>query len=253
MRCPKCGYISFDHLEKCLKCNKNIEAISDGLFGSTYNIQAPTFLQLHRKQREEPSEQGDLFGEQSSTDVDEYVDEELEILVEEEDSDREEEIGFAEDEQIGLELSLEDEQEEDGEIEIDFSQFEDTDDHEVAQHSVAIEMPEELSDISDLSPPGKDIEVDERPSENPMDSDFADLDLGDLDFDSGLDGLDEDQANGLGMLEEAVLTLDEIAFTETLAESSSDTSKKPRDMDMDMDGDLDFDLDLGGLSIHKDF
>ena len=83
MRCPKCGYISFDHLEKCRKCNKNIETISAGLFGSTYNIEAPTFLKLNREQREEPSEQMDLSEDRSFCADDEFVDDELAILVEE--------------------------------------------------------------------------------------------------------------------------------------------------------------------------
>ena len=34
MRCPKCGYISFDHLEQCLKCKKNIKAVSDNMHGT---------------------------------------------------------------------------------------------------------------------------------------------------------------------------------------------------------------------------
>ena len=51
MRCPKCGYISFDHLEECRKCNKNIKAVSDSLYGSIYNVQPPTFLNLHREQK----------------------------------------------------------------------------------------------------------------------------------------------------------------------------------------------------------
>lgn len=267
MRCPKCGYISFDHLEKCRKCNKDIEAISDGLFGSTYNIQAPTFLHLPREIKEEPSVQRDLSGEQSFDEMDEYVDEDLEILIEEEESDLEEEISLAEDEQTGLQLSEEDDQEDDGEIEIDFSQFEDADEPEVglfdedeteeeeqpgqlSQHSMTIEIPDELSDISDLAPPGISIEENERPSGKPAVSDFADLDLDDLDFELGLDGLDGDQENSPGMSEEAVLALDEIDFTEALAGGSPDTSKKPGGMDMDLD--LDFDLDLGGLSIHKD-
>ena len=267
MRCPKCGYISFDHLEKCLKCNKDIEAVSDGLFGSTYNIKAPTFLVLNRQPREEPSEDMD-FSEEQSFDVDDgYVDDELAVLVEEEDTDTDGEIEFADDEQPSVVMSEDDEQDDEGEIEIDFSQFEDADEPEVnlfdeneledevrkdqaAQHSLKIDLPEELADISDLAPPARSIEEDDGPSEKPADTDFSDLDLDDLNFDLGLDDLDGDNTKSPAVAEEAILALDEIDFSETLAESGSDKSKKTENMDMDLD--LDFDLDLGGLSIHKD-
>ena len=264
MRCPKCGFISFDHLEECLKCNKNIKATSDTLYGSTYNVKPPSFLQLKQEQREEHAEQIDHSRTPSFDGEHEYVDEELEILVEEEDDEFEGEINFTEDEQTDMQPSVEAEQENDGEIEIDFSQFEDADDSEVnlfdedeleeevqpesvAQQSLTIEMPAELSDISDLAPPAKGLAEAERPSESPADSDFSDLNLDDLDFDLSLDG---DQKNRKEVPEDVVLALDEIDFSETLAESNSEPSRKPGNMDMDED--LDFDLDLGGLSIHKE-
>jgi hypothetical protein len=267
MRCPKCGYISFDHLAECLKCNKNITAISDNLYGSTYNIQAPAFLHLDKKLKEEPSERIDLSGESFFTGDDEYVDEELEILVDEVDSDIEGGIGFVEDEQVDLELSGDDGEEGDGEVEIDFSQFEDADElkadlfdadeveegeqqEQVAQPSLSIEVPDELSDISDLAPPEISIEEDEQPPGKHTDSDFADLDLDDLNFDLDLGVMAETPTSKPEVPEEAVLTLDEIDFTETLAESSSETSKKSETIDMDLD--MDFDLDLGELSMQNE-
>lgn len=267
MRCPKCGYISFDHLDECLKCNKDIKKISDDLYGSSYNIPAPAFLKLQQEQAEEPTVQMNLATEQSFGDEDDYVDEDLEILVAEEESDLEGEIAFMEEESADVELSGEDDQEEDGEIEIDFSQFEDDDqpeinlfdEQEVQQEQLGqlprkMDMPEELSDISDLAPPPqeieeKQIEEDGQPAGNSADFDFADLDLDDLNFDLGLDGVDDQQTSRAEIPEEAVLALDEIDFAETLSESSSDSSKTLETMSMD--DDLDFNLDLGGLSIHK--
>jgi hypothetical protein len=265
MRCPKCGYISFDHLEKCLKCNKDIKATSNSLFGSIYNLHVPNFLQLNRKQRDEASGQGDLFESQPIGDVDEYVDEELDILVEEEDSDTEGEIRFTETGETDSESSEEDEREEEGEIEIDFSQFEDADEPKVnlfdedeieeevrheqeSKPSPEIEIPAELSDISDLARPGKGLEVNEKPSAKSTESDLSDLELEDLYFDLGLDDVDKEQTGKQEKPKEVLLALDEIDFSEALAESRSDTSKKSGGMDED----LDFDLDLGGLSIHKD-
>ena len=36
MKCPKCGYISFDHNEVCPKCNKNIAALRDSMSLPSY-------------------------------------------------------------------------------------------------------------------------------------------------------------------------------------------------------------------------
>lgn len=265
MRCPKCGYISFDHLENCVKCNKDIKEVSNSLFGSTYKIPAPNFLKLPREKKEDYSEQADLLEEESIDEVDEYVDEELDILIEDDEADTDGEIRFAEDKETVTELkSSEADPQEDheGEIEIDFSQFEDDDEPEVnlfdddnaeeeepqepAVRSLpARELPDELSDMSDLAHPGKSPEPD-RPAGQSSSSDLSDLELDDLFFDLGLDDLDEEQPAQKEEPEEAILSLDDIDFSDALADGSS--NKKYGSMDED----LDFDLDLGGLSIHKD-
>lgn len=46
MRCPKCGYISFDHLETCKKCQKNIADVVAEIKGTVYDAEPPLFLQL---------------------------------------------------------------------------------------------------------------------------------------------------------------------------------------------------------------
>lgn len=51
MRCPKCGYISFDHKEFCKKCNKNIGDIVTEVNGTICDALAPSFLQLDAKDR----------------------------------------------------------------------------------------------------------------------------------------------------------------------------------------------------------
>ncbi|MGB3212148.1 MAG: hypothetical protein WBB19_15715 [Desulforhopalus sp.] len=266
MRCPKCGFISFDHLETCRKCNKNIEATSNSLYGSTYSVQAPAFLKLPQEKKEESSEQLDFQGENQFIEEAEYVDEELEILIEDEDSGAAGEEEYTEDEPLDMGLSEEDGLEEAGEIEIDFSQFEDSGSHEsdlfgedeveetlqepAVQQSMDTATPEELSELSDLVASAKGSGGGSQVSESSDDDEFADLDLDELNFDLGLDALDGKQSNGPGISKEAVLALDEIDFSETLAESSSGSSRKSGNMDMDED--LNFDLDLGGLSIHKD-
>ena len=260
MRCPKCGYISFDHLKTCRKCNKNIETISAGQVGSTYNIEAPTFLNLNLEQREDSSAHMDLSENRSFMGDDDYVDEELAILVEEEDADEEGEINFTEDEPSVM-VSSDDDEQNDGEVEIDFSRFEETTKHvdlsareetprQAKQKSLIIDMPPALSDISDLAPPPKSVEKEALFTGSPAEPEFSDLDLDNLNFDLGLDGLDEVAKESPSLPELNVLSLGELDFADALAGSESDSAQKTEDMDLDLD--LDFNLDLGGLSIHKD-
>lgn len=44
MRCPKCGYTSFDDLERCKKCKKNIAATATALMGTVASAAIPSFL-----------------------------------------------------------------------------------------------------------------------------------------------------------------------------------------------------------------
>ncbi len=256
MRCPKCGYISFDHLKECRKCNKNIETISVGLFGSTYNIQPPTFLKLNSEPRDNQTEEMELSDERSFDSDDEYVDDELAVLVEDEDADEEGSINFSEDAPAGKALVDEDEQD-DGEIEIDFSQFEETDEQsdllqtdasqqqQKKRNGVKIDVPPALSDISDLARPAKAASPGVAANPN-----FSGLDLDDLNFDLGLDGLEDAPQKSPTVPEKDILSLEELDFADALAESDPTPAKKTEDLDLDLD--LDFDLDLGGLSIHKD-
>lgn len=46
MRCPKCGYISFDDLELCKKCKKNITETVRELNGTAFHAEVPLFLQM---------------------------------------------------------------------------------------------------------------------------------------------------------------------------------------------------------------
>ncbi len=44
MRCPRCGYISFDQISNCLRCGKDIKKASRELDGAVSNIAAPGYL-----------------------------------------------------------------------------------------------------------------------------------------------------------------------------------------------------------------
>jgi hypothetical protein len=55
MRCPKCNYISFDEMEICGGCKKNISKYSQALHGVIFKADTPDFLWL-QKPEEAPEE-----------------------------------------------------------------------------------------------------------------------------------------------------------------------------------------------------
>lgn len=200
MRCPKCGYISFDHLEQCLKCKKDISAVSGTLHGTVFNVAAPSFLQLGSR-RDDASETDETFVDSLESD-DEFVDEDLEVLVEDE-SSLEVETGAADDRDDEAPLRAgkvpaDSEDSEDREIEIDLSQFEDTENvkgvpaepkkylKEQEAQPLSLDLPAELDDLSDLAPPGREIQAEKPESKTVAKKDFAGSEKDDLDFDLGL-------------------------------------------------------------------
>ena len=56
MRCPKCGYTSFDNLERCKKCKKNISAATAALMGTVAEAVPPAFLWLAEPQQQPDAE-----------------------------------------------------------------------------------------------------------------------------------------------------------------------------------------------------
>ena len=44
MRCPKCGFISFDHLTSCAKCGRDISEVASELQGTSIKVESPMFL-----------------------------------------------------------------------------------------------------------------------------------------------------------------------------------------------------------------
>lgn len=260
MRCPKCGFISFDHLEQCLKCKKDISAVSDTMHGTVFNVAAPSFLRLSPK-RDEDSQISDAFVDDLGSD-DEFIDEDLEVLVEEEPSAKAD-AGVDAVPLRGREALLDDEESEDREIEIDLSQFEDAEDHkgdsaktknfqkEQATQPLSLDLPTELDDLSDLAPPSRGMQVEKPQSKAAAKGVAASSGMDDLDFDLGLGDLGTDLAGGgSDPAKETMLALDDIDFSETLTKNRAKPSGRPSGTDMDED--LNFDLDLGGLSLHKD-
>lgn len=271
MRCPKCGYISFDLVDECLKCKKNIKSTSEVLQGSVLKVPAPNFLKF-RSEPEETAKNEDEYLENFSSVGADFTKEESEYF--------ENEVDFSDDAAGEIEIMSDSFEEEDadeemvvssfaeeespeGEIEVDLSQFEEVSDPEAAflsgdddavtdadEDLFEISVPDELNDVSDLDRPELAAE-DELTNDLGLNLDTGpvDLDLDDLDFDLALDDIETDDTVATEPVQETVLALDDIDFSESLSDdgaSAGDSSS------MDMDGDLNFDLDLGGLSIHTE-
>lgn len=264
MRCPKCGYISFDHLEVCLKCKKNISEASEALQGGVLHVTPPVFLNLQSE--EDKSDEYDLVAEESG---DEALTTDFEVFTEEESAEESEEgmileMGEDEGEESGpadFEMPLAEEQ--DLGIAIDPSLFDD--DVEIedeifdnqldgsageGEGDFEIEMPEELADMSDLAPPAPSDNIESPGLDSSNDLNALSIDLDSLEFDLDSDIFEGDESiQSPGEVEEAV-SLGDIDFSDTIGGPESKERKKSKTMDMD--DDLNFDLDLGGLSLHDD-
>ncbi len=232
MRCPKCGYISFDHMETCLKCKKDISGKVD-VVGTTYHAAAPSFLASLQKDRTEDA--GGIVESESEQAEDvgiEFSDPDLEVLAEdsdgfsfEEEDDAEDDISFDSFESDDVKAEFQIEADEDFDDDDDSFEFELEGDDE--SDTAGFDVPDELSDISDLAPPASD--GDQIPAEDgdmslSLDDDMSlgdDLDLDGLDLNLGLGDDDTDISKN---------------------ESSGTDGDDSDDFD-----DLSMDLDLGGL------
>lgn len=266
MRCPKCGYISFDHLEVCLKCKKNISEASEALQGGVLHVTPPVFLNLQSE--EDQSDEYDLVAEAEEP-GDEGLTTDFEVFTEEESAEESEEgmileMGEDEGEESGpadFEMPLAEEQ--DPGIAIDPSLFDD--DVEIeddifdnqldgpaveGEGDFEIEMPEELADMSDLAPPSPSDNTESPGLDSSNDLNALSIDLDSLEFNLDSDIFEGDESIQSPGEEEEAVSLGDIDFSDTIGGPGSKGGKKSKIVDMD--DDLNFDLDLGGLSIHDD-
>lgn len=166
MRCSKCGYISFDHLESCPKCHKPMAQTQ--LKGTVYQVVAPLFFQ--------PVQSNEV--EAVGDEIEEILDPDLDLLADEGDEVVDFGDSLADEQEIAMQV---DDQSSDGEISpgddfakafvgetyatdmepaadlmIDTSGFEEVPIHGQpgpGKRGEPLEIPEELADISDLAPP----------------------------------------------------------------------------------------------------
>jgi hypothetical protein len=277
MRCPKCGFISFDNVESCLKCNKDISETSAAFQGTTFNHAVPAFLKF--SEPEDDTEASIDESDDSDSDI-EFADPDLEILIddgedgeinfsmdEDEDDDSEADDAALTEEFGALDSPDEAEDPDDSDATLDLGMFEDgseedsfgfeESDEPDSSGEVNLDLPEELNDISDLSPPDtisddEMLSFDEEqpdssgkmelPEEKSPPADLAPseemeekLDFGSLDMDLPFDD-DEPEENDIP---EPDVT-------------PAAPKKAPAGGGAGMDDELDMNLDLGGLSIHDD-
>lgn len=243
MRCPKCGYISFDHVKTCLKCKKDISGKVE-VIGTTYHAAAPSFLKASLTSK---SEDTDGFIESESEQIEggaDFSDPDLDVLVNEsddfsfdDDDDAENTISFdsSDSDDVEAEFHLEDDEDFDDEGSFEFELEADGEELDEQLTTADLDVPGELSDISDLAPPatgsdqapagGKDMSLS-------LDDDMSfgdDLELDGLDLDLGLGG-DE----GVDDSEQS-LSLDDIDLSEDDLLSGDDDFDN-LNMDLDLDG-----------------
>lgn len=278
MRCPKCGFISFDHLDNCLKCNKELKGVAGTIHGTVFNVQAPSFLKIQAEPEKKSFGDIAIDSELEGGEFD-LQDPDLEILLDEEEEEasgkasslqfdkEEDELEISPGESFELSLDTAKEEDEEG-ISIDLGQFQnDLDDEKLGLGDVfggkkeggkvSRDFPEELADMSDLSPPHQ--KTSPSPVRKPAGMAEASEDF-DLSLDLDLNGLaiERPAAMPAGKAAKekktenkaASLSLEDIDLSPAVKPGSS-PRKGPADA-MNMDEELNFDLDLGGLSIHKE-
>lgn len=149
MRCPKCGFFSFDHLESCKKCHKFIGDLSSEFQGTVFEAQAPSYLQkLYSRQAVAPPVQETAGGgDITSSDEGDIV---LELA--DDDSD-----GLQIQEEISMETAP---AAEERELVVDMEAFGEVSPRE----EFSLDLPEQNEESSDILPK----------------LDFGDLDISDL-------------------------------------------------------------------------
>ena len=175
MKCPKCGYISFDYNQVCPKCSKEISGEQDRMNLISFRPAPPSLL-------------GALTGEADESNVGIQVDTSTEVPISSgeevslEDSSvmEPEEIAF--DESQDLDISLE--PDETGEIEgagdIEIEPEEATTDFELEGAEQEISM--DLGDLPDEKPePEEGPAMESEPEEGGLELDLGDLSLDDSD------------------------------------------------------------------------
>ena len=160
MRCPKCGFISFDHLAACAKCGRDISEVASELQGTSIKVEAPMFLSGA-----------------------------LAALSESEESFEDHAMEADGDEGIDFDMEMEADEEEAGEMtaaeeDVDFSFEKEAEEFEVAEEAdIGLAEPEEAADFE------IEAKAEEEPELEKAEDSFEELDF--------LGGVDDEEEGGL--------------------------------------------------------
>ena len=160
MRCPKCGFISFDHLASCAKCGRDISEVASELQGTSIKVETPMFLSGA-----------------------------LAALSESEKSFEDHAMEADGDEGIDFDMEMEADEEEAGEMtaaeeDVDFSFEKEAEEFEVAEEAdIGLAEPEEAADFE------IEAKAEEEPELEKAEDSFEELDF--------LGGVDDEEEGGL--------------------------------------------------------
>jgi len=160
MRCPKCSFISYDQIETCVKCGKNISAAAKLLHGTTVKVPAPGFLKIEVGEPE-PHYEADAAGE-GTADVAAGEAEDL--------------VDFSVEEGVPPEIDIGTD-----EVELDIDEEEPVEEEEPfvdlgAEEPEVTEPEEEAIDISDLAPSEEveaEVEAEVEPEVEAVEEDYV--------------------------------------------------------------------------------
>lgn len=157
MRCPKCSFISFDLVESCTKCGKNISKASEELKGTTADVDLPAFLNpdFNRYEAEEAEGARETAGGEAVVDLDITEEEESVDFALEEETATDEELDFAVEEEVAVEGETE---EKAGEEALDISDL--GPGEELAEEPIEDELAFETEDV-EVAVPAEEHEAGE--------------------------------------------------------------------------------------------
>ncbi len=269
MRCPKCNYISFDEMEICGGCKKNISKYSQVLHGVIFKAASPDFLWFQKP--EEEHEETDVLEEDAEGEIaePEADDAEIDMGLDVDDGDSEGEgpetdntVEFVADaEELDLDGTAADEEPQEIEFDLDSGP-----EAESGQKEEAQEIEFDLDDgkteekgLPDLSMDGLDdldmqledaeesaspsVKLDKVPEtkktvkKQAAAAPKASLDLDDLDL-SGLMPPAADEAHDISLDEIGELSLESSATTPSQKEKKKGSNEDDIDLlsDLSMDG-----------------
>lgn len=237
MRCPKCGYISFDKEEICGGCKKNISKFSKELSGVVLRSNVPDFLWFQKPEEESEPEEDTAEDEQNGgegIDMSDAAEAEtgVDFGTEEETAADESMLEFAADSGEGAA------EEEAKEIEFDLSMDADaTEDEEEVKEEISFDLP------------GMEEKKTEAPPPEPTPKEKGDLKLS-LEKSKDADEQEQDAAAALDGLDDLDFDLGDASTEPELAPKKTEKSAPaPKPEKSGKQSKKESELDLSGLDL----